>query len=185
MTNNSKACESWEEGTDQESIQSSNTLYRKVTNTQRIHHIQESQEVSLLVKSPKPIICMTLRLINGARKSPLILKVDKPLFKAGGFKDHERFVIITCSCADPERFVRKGLFYIGSKYRYKWAIIRPPVKMAFSWRADDRPTLNAGLVALRCFRGSGPVLLRNPIYLGIFQWGPGPPPPPPLNPCIV
>ena len=38
-----------------------------------------------------------------------------------------------------------------SKYHYKWAIIGPPAKchlMAFRWRADDGPTLNAGLVAL-------------------------------------
>ena len=35
--------------------------------------------------------------------------------------------------------------------------------MAFRWRANDGPTLNAGLVALRIFvnfRRSGPVLLR-------------------------
>ena len=31
----------------------------------------------------------------------------------------------------------------------------------FRWRTDDGPTLNAGLVALSFFRGSGPVLLRN------------------------
>ena len=38
----------------------------------------------------------------------------------------------------------------GSKYHYKRAIIGPPAKrhlMAFRWRADDDPTLNAGLVA--------------------------------------
>ena len=28
--------------------------------------------------------------------------------------------------------------------------------MAFRWRADDGPTLNAGLVAFRLFRESGP-----------------------------
>ena len=33
----------------------------------------------------------------------------------------------------------------GSKYHYK---------RAFRWRADDGPILNAGLVALRFFRGS-------------------------------
>ena len=32
-------------------------------------------------------------------------------------------------------------------------------------RTNDDPTINAGLVALRLFRGSGPVLLRNPIFL--------------------
>ena len=35
--------------------------------------------------------------------------------------------------------------------------------MALRWRADDGPTLNADLVALWYFRGSGSVLLRNPI----------------------
>ena len=38
---------------------------------------------------------------------------------------------------------------------------RPAIKMAFRWRADDGLTLNADLVALWLFRGSGPVLLRN------------------------
>ena len=37
--------------------------------------------------------------------------------------------------------------------------------MAFRWRADDGPALNTGLVDLRFFRGSGPVLLENPIFL--------------------
>ena len=46
----------------------------------------------------------------------------------------------------------------------------PPAKrylngMAFRWRVIDDPTLNADLVVLRFVRGSGPVLLRNPIYL--------------------
>ena len=34
--------------------------------------------------------------------------------------------------------------------------------MAFCWRADDGSTFNAGLAALRFFRGSGIVMLRNP-----------------------
>ena len=37
--------------------------------------------------------------------------------------------------------------------------------MAFRWRADDGPTLNAGLKAFVILRGSGPGLLRNPIFL--------------------
>ena len=59
--------------------------------------------------------------------------------------------------------------------------------MAFCWRDDDGPTLNAGLVVvLRFLRGSGPVLLENPIFV-IFQWGgggkgPDPLSPPPLDP---
>ena len=42
---------------------------------------------------------------------------------------------------------------------------RNAIYMAFRWRVDDGPTLNAGLVALGFFRGSGPLLLRNPIFL--------------------
>ena len=44
--------------------------------------------------------------------------------------------------------------------------------MAFCWRANDGPKLNNGLVALRSFRGSGPVLQRNPIFFLDFQGGP-------------
>ena len=47
--------------------------------------------------------------------------------------------------------------------------------MAFRWRADDILTLNVGEVALCFFRGSGPVLLRNPIFL-LFLRGGGPDP---------
>ena len=65
-------------------------------------------------------------------------------------------------CADPESYVR-------------------------GWQADNGPTSNAGLVALRFFRRSGPKLLRNPIFL-IF-WGGGEggsgPPPPPLDPPMT
>ena len=41
--------------------------------------------------------------------------------------------------------------------------------MAFRWRADDGPRLNSGFVALWFFRGSGPVLLRNPVFLWFFR----------------
>ena len=54
--------------------------------------------------------------------------------------------------------------------------------MAVRWRADDGQRLNAGLVAL-FFRGSRPVLLRNPIFLLFSRGGGGtePLPPPPLD----
>ena len=42
---------------------------------------------------------------------------------------------------------------------------RTAISMVFRWRADDGPPLNAGLVALRFFRGSGSILLGNPILL--------------------
>ena len=55
--------------------------------------------------------------------------------------------------------------------------------MAFRWRADGGQTLNAGLVALWYYRGSGPVLVRNPIFLLFFRGGGGSGPPvPPLDP---
>ena len=48
---------------------------------------------------------------------------------------------------------------------------RNAIEMAYRWRADDGPTLIAGLVVCD-FTGSGPVLLRNPIFV-IFRWGGG------------
>ena len=45
--------------------------------------------------------------------------------------------------------------------------------MAFRCRSDDGLTLNFGLVALRFFRGSGSVLLRNPIFCDLFFGGGG------------
>ena len=56
--------------------------------------------------------------------------------------------------------------------------------MAFRWRADDGSTLNDGSVALRIFRGSGPELLRNPIFLCFFRGGGPGPPVPPLDPHL-
>ena len=47
-------------------------------------------------------------------------------------------------------------------------IIVPPAKrhlMTFRWRADDGPALNAGLVASRFAKNTGPVLLRSTIAL--------------------
>ena len=40
---------------------------------------------------------------------------------------------------------------------------RSTIYLAFRWRADDAPTLKAGFVIL--FRGYGPVLLGNYIFL--------------------
>ena len=54
---------------------------------------------------------------------------------------------------------------------------------AFRWRPDDGLTLISGLVALRFFKGSVPVLLRKPIFVN-FQGGRGLDPlsTPPLDP---
>ena len=45
------------------------------------------------------------------------------------------------------------------------ARLRNAIKMAIRWWADGGPTLNAGLYTLEFYRGSGPILLRNPIFL--------------------
>ena len=50
---------------------------------------------------------------------------------------------------------------------------RNAILMAFRWRADDGPILNAGLVAMYFFRGS-----KKPYIFVIFQEGSGPPAPP-------
>ena len=52
--------------------------------------------------------------------------------------------------------------------------------MAFRWRADVGPTLNV----LQFFRGSGPILLRNPIFCN-FSGGGGPDPCPTLDPHML
>ena len=48
--------------------------------------------------------------------------------------------------------------------------------MAFRWRADDDPPLNACLVVFENFRGSGPLLLRNSMFLSFFRRDGGPDP---------
>ena len=42
---------------------------------------------------------------------------------------------------------------------------RSAIEIAFRCQADDGLTLNACFVALGFFRGSGPFLHRNPIFL--------------------
>ena len=51
--------------------------------------------------------------------------------------------------------------------------------MAFRWRADDGPTLNAGLLAA-IFQGIRACIARKPYIFVVFQGGPDPLPPPPL-----
>ena len=66
----------------------------------------------------------------------------------------------------------------GSKYHCKQAIIGPLAKRHLN--ADGGPKLNAGLIVFWFFRGSGPTLLRNPMFFMSFRdgWGSGPPCPP-------
>ena len=58
-------------------------------------------------------------------------------------------------CADPESFFSKGSnFFFVNEWKYTTtfgpssARQLNAISMAFRWRADDGPTLNAGLVAL-------------------------------------
>ena len=61
---------------------------------------------------------------------------------------------------------------------------RPARETPFRWRADDCPTLNAGLVAALIFMRSGPVLLGNPIFVCVLFQGVGGGPGPPLDPHL-
>ena len=54
------------------------------------------------------------------------------------------------------------------------------IQMAFRWRADGGPILNAGLLALWFYRGSWLIMLRNPIFL----WLGRDPLSPPLDPHV-
>ena len=61
--------------------------------------------------------------------------------------------------------------------------------MAFRWRADDDPTLNAGLVALLFFQWIRTSIAKKPYIFCDFQGGGGTPdplpPPPPLDPHMI
>ena len=76
------------------------------------------------------------------------------------------------TCADPVSFVSGAptltVLFVFDELREDpntningllSAQLRKAILMAFRWRANDGPTLNAGLAALRFFRGSGPVLI--------------------------
>ena len=54
------------------------------------------------------------------------------------------------------------------------------IEMAFCWRANDGPTLNAGLVAAIFFQGIQTSIAKKPNNFEIFQggWGPDPLSPP-------
>ena len=94
------------------------------------------------------------------------------------------FPVLRVSCADPDSFVRDSptltKFFYEGREDPNTTIISPP-QMAFRWRGDDGPILNAGLVALRFFRGSGPLLLINHDFCD-FSGGGGVSGPPVLSP---
>ena len=78
----------------------------------------------------------------------------------------------------------------GTKYHYKRAIIGPPVKhnlngvsLACRWW----PYIEWWLGSFVIFRGSGPVLLRKPIFCDFSGGGGGGsgPPVPPLDPRMI
>ena len=73
----------------------------------------------------------------------------------------------------------------GSKYHYKRAIIGPPTKRhlnGVSLACRSWPVIECWLGSFMIFRGSGPVLLRNPIFVVSFRGVQTPCPPlPPLD----
>ena len=77
----------------------------------------------------------------------------------------------------------------GFKYHYKRAIKGQPAKRhlnGVSLAGRWWPNIECWLCSFVILRGSGPVLLRNPIFFVIFQGGPDPlPPPPPLDPRML
>ena len=93
----------------------------------------------------------------------LFLKLDRAVTGGQIIKSTvSDFIFDTDSCADPESFVRGGptllmlffFIFLGREYRSSvnsgpiMTRQRNAIKMAFRWRVDDCPTLNAGLVAL-------------------------------------
>ena len=93
------------------------------------------------------------------------------------------------TCADPESFVRGGpnlitFFLVVEGLEDPNSTINGPssarqrnaIEMAFRWRADDGPTLNASLVAL-C-QGIRTSIAQKPYIFVIFQGGPDPLSPP-------
>ena len=94
------------------------------------------------------------------------------------------------ACYDPESFVKRGLnlitfycfffffvfvFLVDEGIEDPNNTINGP-SLAFCWSVDDGSTLNAGLVALQFYRGSRPVVLRNPIFCDFSGGGGGPDP---------
>ena len=71
----------------------------------------------------------------------------------------------------------------GSKFGPSSARQRNAIEMAFRWRADDGPTLNASLVAL-C-QGIRTSIAQKPYIFVIFQGGPDPRVPPPPGPVLL
>ena len=75
----------------------------------------------------------------------------------------------------------------GSKYHYKRPIIGPQrnaISMAFRWRANDDPTLNASFVIIQGIRTS---ISQKPYIFVIFPGGGGfrPPFTPPQDPRLL
>ena len=114
-------------------------------------------------------------------------------------KDITIAVIAACSyCAwslayaDPESFVRGVQLWQHFYFFFYFFLV-----CFISWwedqnttghhrpASDDGTTLNAGLLALWFFRGSSPVLLRNPIFLWFFRGVQTPSPLPPLDPPMI
>ena len=80
----------------------------------------------------------------------------------------DNFILHRLSMRGSRKFFQRGSNFLYIFLVNEWIQIQLKSghhRLAFCWRADDGQTLNAGLVALWFLRGSGPVLLRNPMFL--------------------
>ena len=93
------------------------------------------------------------------------------------------------ACAHPEYFVRGGS-ESGPKCHYKWTTIGPSAKRLWNGvlLACQWPTIECWLGSFVSFRGSGSILLGNPIFLWFLRGGGGGGPDPlvpPLDPPMA
>ena len=94
------------------------------------------------------------------------------------------------TCANPERFVRGGP---NLTFSFKYILVDegrgdPNTTLSGPSSADNGATVNAGFdSSFVIFRGSRPVLLRNPIFCDFFQGRGCPDPLSPLwiRPCFI
>ena len=83
------------------------------------------------------------------------------------------------ACANPEHFVRMGSER-GPKCHLKWTTIGPSAKRLWNsvLPACQWPTIECWFGSFVIFRGSGSILLGNPIFLWFFRGGVRTPCPP-------
>ena len=110
---------------------------------------------------------IVLHLFDNSRVNPSILcaNPDSLVMGGGGVSNFDFSFILTkvetredlnTTISGPLSARQRSAIYMA----FRWCVDDGPY-MAFRWRADDGPTLKARTL----FRGSGPVVLGNPIFL--------------------